>query len=48
MTEETQKLLVELAKKALVEVSLRQGGTELVFSLRDAIRKAEEEMKCTR
>lgn len=48
MEEETQKLLVELAKKALAEVSLHQGGTDLVFSLRDVIRKAEEEMRCTR
>lgn len=48
MEEETQRLLIELAKKALAEVSQSQGGTDLVFRLRDAIRKAEEEMKCTR
>lgn len=48
MEEETQRLLIELAKKALAEVSQSQGGTELVFNLRDAIRKAEEEMRCTR
>lgn len=48
MTEETQRLVLELAKKALAELSVRQGGTDLVFMLRDAIRKAEEESRCTR
>lgn len=47
MTEETQKKMIELSKKALVLLSVREGGTELVFQLRDIIRKAEEEMKCT-
>lgn len=48
MTEETKKMLLELAKKALAELSMSQGGTDLVFRLRDAIRKAEEESRCTR
>lgn len=48
MNEDTQKLVLELAKKALAELSMNQGGTDLVFRLRDAIRKAEEETRCTR
>ena len=48
MNEETQDLVLELAKKALAMLSMQQGGTDFVFQLRDAIRKAEEEKKCTR
>lgn len=45
MEKETGRRLLELAKKALTQISIRDGGTDLVFELRDVIRKAEEEEK---
>jgi hypothetical protein len=52
MEEETQKELLRLSKQALALVSSRSLDGDLVFDLRDIIRKAESEMKgdkqCTR
>jgi hypothetical protein len=52
MNEETQKELLRLSKRALTLVSSRSLDSDLVFELRDIIRKAESEMKgdkkCTR
>lgn len=45
MEKETARRLLELSKKALAQVSIREGGTDLVFELRDVIRKAETEEK---
>jgi hypothetical protein len=45
MEKETGRKLLELSKKALVLISIREGGTDLVFELRDVIRKAESEEK---
>lgn len=45
MEKETANRLLELSKKALTLVSIREGGTDLVFELRDVIRKAESEEK---
>ena len=41
MEKETARRLLELLKMA--QVSIREGGTDLVFELRDVIRKAESE-----
>lgn len=45
MTEQTQKELLELSKKALQIISMlgNKNNTDFVFSLRDTIRKAESE-----
>jgi hypothetical protein len=43
MEKETGRRLLELSKKALARVSVIEGGTDLVFELRDVIRKAELE-----
>jgi hypothetical protein len=43
MEKETGRRLLELARKALARVSVHEGGTDLVFELRDVIRKAELE-----
>lgn len=45
MKEETQRSLLALSKKALAFVSANSEDRDLVFSLRDTIRAAEEEMK---
>jgi hypothetical protein len=45
MTEETQKELIALAKKALSIISMAGKDTDFVFDFRDLIRKAESEMK---
>ena len=45
MKADTEKRLLELAKKALTMVSIRDGGTNFVFELRDLIRQAEKEVK---
>jgi hypothetical protein len=47
MTEQTQKELLELSKKALTTISMLQKReySDLVFQLRDVIRKAEQENK---
>jgi hypothetical protein len=43
MEKETGRRLLELSKKVLARVSVIDGGTDLVFELRDVIRKAELE-----
>lgn len=43
MEKETGRKLLELSKKVLAQVSIQEGGTDLVFELRDVIRKAESE-----
>lgn len=50
MNEETQRLMLEYAKKALAMLSMQHGGTDFIFEMRDLIRKAESEReeKCTR
>ena len=45
MTEETQNELLALAKTALVFLSVNHKDRDLVFRLRDTIRKAEKEMR---
>lgn len=45
MGEETQRELLRLARRALVLVSSKSLDEDLVFELRDIIRKAESEMK---
>lgn len=45
MNEETQRDLIRLAKRALAMVSSKMLDADLVFELRDIIRKAEAEMK---
>lgn len=45
MNEDTQLELVRLAKRALALVGSNMLDADLVFDLRDIIRKAESEMK---
>jgi hypothetical protein len=45
MTEETLKKLLELSKKAMTIISIAGQNHDLVFELRDLIRKAESELK---
>ena len=45
MKDDTQKDLLRLAKRAMVLVSSNLNEPDLVFELRDIIRKAESEMK---
>lgn len=45
MDEDTKKNLLRLSKRALALVSFNRLDVDLVFELRDVIRKAEEEMK---
>lgn len=45
MNEDTQRDLIRLAKRALAMVSSNMLDGDLVFELRDIIRKAEAEMK---
>lgn len=45
MNEETLKELIDLSKKAMKIVSMAGKNRDLVFDLRDVIRKAESEIK---
>lgn len=45
MTEETQKELLRIVKRAMAFVSADCKDRDLVFELRDVIRKAETEIK---
>lgn len=45
MDEKTQRDILRLSKRALALVSFNRLDESLVFELRDAIRKAEKEMK---
>lgn len=45
MEEETQKKLLEAAKKAMTIISVAGKDHEFVFEFRDLIRKAESELK---
>lgn len=47
MTDQTQKELLRIAKRALSTIAILQKrkNTDLVFQLRDVIRKAEKEEK---
>lgn len=45
MGEDTQRELLRLAKRAMTIVSVNMLDEDLVFELRDTIRKAEAEMK---
>lgn len=45
MTEETQKKLLALSKKAMTIISIAGKNRDLVFEFRDLIRKAESELK---
>jgi hypothetical protein len=45
MEEETQKRLIEAAKKAMTIISVAGKDHEFVFEFRDLIRKAESELK---
>jgi hypothetical protein len=45
MEEETQKKLLEAAKKAMAIISVAGKDHEFVFEFRDLIRKADSELK---
>lgn len=45
MNEETQKELIDLAKRAVTFLSMNCNDRDFVFKFRDAIRKAEIEIK---